>query len=150
MAARRAPPVQASLLDWQQPAAYAAEAVRASTLAGRISRAVSVSLAECQLNRREIAQRMGAYLGEAVSPAMLDAYASQGREQHNISAVRLAALVRATGDMRLLDLLCEPFGQAVIERRLLPLLELADVHEQQEALRRRADAIRRMTREGMA
>lgn len=92
MAARRPAPVQASLLDWQQPAAFPAEAVRASTLAGRISRAVSVSLSECKTPRREIARRMGAYLGEPVSTAMLDAYASQARDQHNISAVRLLAL----------------------------------------------------------
>jgi hypothetical protein len=73
---------------------------------------------------------------------------AKAREDHNISAVRLVALAHATGDMRLLDLLCKPLGYAAIERRLLPLLELADTHEQIEALRRRQDGIRRRLREG--
>jgi hypothetical protein len=62
--------------------------------------------------------------------------------------VRLLALAHATGDVRLLDMLCEPLGFAVIDRRLLPMLELADTHEQIETLRRRQDGIRRLLRDG--
>jgi hypothetical protein len=145
---RRARPVQPDLLDWQAPQAYPAEAVRAATVAGRISRAVAFTLRHCGVKRQDIAARMAAYLGEPVSPAMLDAYASQAREDHNISAVRLLALAHATGDVRLLDMLCEPLGFAVIDRRLLPMLELADTHEQIETLRRRQDGIRRLLRDG--
>lgn len=142
-APRRPAPVQPSLLDWAPPAPFPEEQVRASTLAGRISRAVAATLRDCGLERREVAARMSAFLGEPVSAAMLDAYSSQARGDHNISAVRFAALLHATGDARLLALLAEPFGLAVVERRLLPLLELAEVHEQMDALRRRKEHIRR-------
>jgi hypothetical protein len=145
---RRPPPVQPGLFDWQAPAAYPPDQVRAATLHGRISRAVAQTLRDCGLPRAEVCARMEAFLGARVSQAMLDAYASQAREEHAISAVRLAALAHATGDARLLDVLAESLGLAVIPRRLLPLIELAEVHEQAEALRRKADALRRAARGG--
>lgn len=146
---RRPSPCQPLLLDWHPPEPYPEDAVRAATLGQRISRAVAQTLRDCRQDRRRIAERMGAYLGETVSLAMLDAYASQARGDHNISAVRLAALVHATGDERLLDLLAEPLGLAVIPRRMRPLLDLAEAHEEAEAARRKVDALRRMAREGI-
>ncbi len=104
MAARRPAPVQPSLLEWAPPAPYAEQDVRAATLAGSISRAVAQTLRECTLDRTEVARRMSAFLGEPVSLAMLNAYASQAREDHSISAVRLLALMHATGDTRPLEL----------------------------------------------
>jgi hypothetical protein len=148
MPSRRPPPIQPSLLDWQPSASYAPDTVRAATLGGRISRAVAQTLRDCPRERGEIAARMGAFLGEPVSPAMLNAYASQAREDHNISAVRLAALAHATDDPRLLDMLAEALGLAVIPRGMLPLLELAGVHEEMDALRRRRDALRSLAARG--
>ena len=149
MPKRRPAPVQPSLLDWAPPAPYAEQDVRAATLAGRISRAVAQTLRECGLDRPEVARRMGTFLGEAVSVAMLNGYASQAREDHSISAVRLLALMHATGDTRLLELLLQPFDLAVIPRRLLPMIELAEVHEQMETLKRRKDALRRSATGGI-
>ena len=143
MVQRRPAPVQPSLLEWVPAAPYAEADVRAASLAGRISRAVAQTLRECGLERDEIARRMTAFLGERVSPGVLNAYASQAREEHNISAVRLVALAHATGDTRLLELLLQPFDLTAISRRMLPMLELAQVHEEAEVLRRRKDAIRR-------
>lgn len=143
MAQRRPGPVQPSLLDWAPSAPYAEGDVRAASLAGRISRAVAQTLRDCPLDRDAIAARMSAYLGERVSPGVLNAYASQAREEHNISAVRLVALAHATGDTRLLELLLQPFDLTAISRRLLPMIELAQLHEEAEALRRRKDVLRR-------
>lgn len=143
---RRPVPHQPSLLD--APAGYPPEAVRAATLAGRISRAVAHTLRECPLQREEIADRMGAFLGERVSAAMLNGYASQARDDHNISAVRLLALAHATSDARLLDLLAAELGLAVVGRDDLARIELLRLQDEERALKRRMDELKRGLRGG--
>lgn len=146
-------PTQPDLLDWQPPEAVVAfepAAVRAATVPDSIARAVAATLRDCGLAREEVAARMSAYLGERVPKSMLDAYASEARREHAIPVTRLIALLHATGDRRLLQMLAEPMGWAVIERRHLPLIELAAVHERQDELRRRADALRRTAKIGGA
>lgn len=143
------PAVQPDLLTWEPPQAVMAfdeREVRGATLAARISRAVSVALRECGKPRKRVAEAMGAFLGEGVSDAMLDAYASVARDQHRISLPRFMALLHATADRRLLELLAEPMGWAVIERKHLPLIEVAAIRERQEELRRRGDALMRKAR----
>lgn len=142
---------QPDLLDWTPPApvaAFAPEQVRGATLEARIARAVSVALQESKLTRDEIAARMSAWLGEKVSLNMLNAYASVARGDHSIGLSRFLALVQATGDRRLLELLAEMFGWAVIERRHLPLIEMAAVQERLDELHRTKDALRRQARAG--
>jgi hypothetical protein len=89
---------------------------------------------------------MSEFLGQPVSVNMLDAYASQARGQHNISAVRLVALLHATQDRRLLELVAEMFGWPVIERKFLKLIELASLQEREDALRRQRETLRREAR----
>jgi hypothetical protein len=151
MASRRL--AQPDLLDWQPPepvVAYEPAHVRAANVAASIARAVSATLRDCRLPRDEVAQRMSDYLGERVSKHMLDAYASEARQDHPIPVTRLVALMHATGDRRLLQLLADPLGWAVIERRHLPMIELAAVQEQRDELARRTDALRRAARAGGA
>lgn len=140
---------QLSLLGWTPPQAELAfdeTRIRSATLDARIARAVSVALGECGKSRAAVAREMSAYLGEPVSPAMLDAYASVARDQHRIGVGRYVALVHATGDRRLLQLLAGRFGWAVIEARHLPLIEVALLREQEDELRRRRDALMRKAR----
>ena len=142
---------QLDLLDWQAPepvAAFGVDQVRAVTFGGRLSRAIGVSLAECGDSRGAVAGRMGEWLGRTVSVNMLNAYASQAREEHVPPTDRFAALCHATQDRRLLQLLAAPHGWAVIERRYLPLIELAAVREREDALRRQAAALRRRAQSG--
>jgi hypothetical protein len=139
------------LLTWQAPqpvASFPADQVRAASLSQRISRAVAATLRDCKLDREEVAQRMGEYLGEPVRVPSLDAYASQAREGHRVPACRLMALVHVTGDARLLQLLADEFGLAVIERRYLPLIELAAVREHEDEVRRHAEQLRRKAKSG--
>jgi hypothetical protein len=89
---------------------------------------------------------MSDLLGEAVSTAMLDAYASVARGDHRISVPRYAALTQATADRRLLEMLAIPNGWTVIERRHLALIELAEMREQEDRLRRRRTALTRQAR----
>jgi hypothetical protein len=142
---------QPDLLEWEPPqtvARFAEDQVRAASLAGRVSRAVAAALTDAAERRETIAARMSAFLGERVSPAMLDAYASQAREDHRISVPRFAALLHATRDRRLLELLAEPMGWAMIERRHLPLIEVAAIREHEDELRRRREHLMRQARTG--
>ena len=143
------PPEQLDLLTWSPPQAALAfdeSDVRGATVAARMARAVSVALRDCGKARRQVAAQMSAFLGEDVSPAMIDAYASVARDAHRISLPRFLALIHATGDRRLLHMLAEPMGWAVVERKHLVLIELAAAREQEEALRRRREALARRAR----
>lgn len=147
------PPIgQMDLLDWSPPqpvARFDEHRVRASNFRDRLARAISVALKDADDRghyREQIAQQMSEFLGERVSKHMLDAYASQARGDHTISVARLLALLHATRDARLLQLLAEPLGWAVVERKYLPLIELAAVREQSDTLAKRAKEVRRAAR----
>jgi len=153
MPPRTAPPAgQMNLLEWEPPAPVARfedARVRAATLPALIARAIAEVLrtaAEAGTDRAQVAERMSEYLGQRVSKSMLDAYASQAREDHAIPLSRFVALLHATGDRRLLELLAEPLGWSVIERRYLPLIELASVREHEDEVRRRAANLRQRAR----
>lgn len=144
-------PAQPDLLEWQPPetvVAFEPAQVRAASVAASIARAVAATLRDCGLPRDQVAERMSAYLGERVSKAILDAYASEARREHAIPVTRLIALMHATGDRRLLQLIAEPLGWAVIEARHLPLIEVAAIREHEDELRRRREALTRRARTG--
>lgn len=147
-------PRQLDLLrGWEPPAAtvrFEPEQVRAGTVAHQICRAVSAALRDAAKSRNEIAKAMSDFLGENVTVNMLNAYASQARENHPISMARFIALLHATADRRLLELLAEPMGWTVIPQKYLPLIELAAVRERQTELARHGDALARKARQGGA
>lgn len=147
------PPRQPDLLDWTPPAtvrAFDPAQVRAAGWAGRIAKAVGIALKECRLPREKIAADMAAYAGQKVSLHMLNAWASEAREEHAIPLVKLLALIHVTRDRRLLELFAAEFGWVVIDRCHLPMIDLAHVHEQAHELRRRADRLRHQARSGGA
>lgn len=152
MAARTPAPAQLDLLDWTPPQAEIAfdhHDVRSASPAGRIARAVAVALRDCGRPRTETAAAMSDYLGERVTPNMMDAYASVARTLHPISLVRFLALIHVTRDRRLLQMLAEPMGWAVVERRHLPLIAAARIREREDALKAERKALVRMAkREG--
>lgn len=148
----RAPAGQMTLLDWEPPqpiARFAPERVRGNTRQQQLARAIGAALRDADekgLTREDIASRMSEFLGEKVSKNMLDAYASPARDEHVMNLPRFQALLHATGDRRLLELLAEPMGWSVVEKRHVALIELAAIQERQDELRRRADALRRSAR----
>lgn len=137
------------LFDWQPPAmlrAFPAERIRAAGVRASVAKAIGLALRECGRTREQVADEIGAYLGEDISKNMLDAYASESRADHVINIVRFLALVHATRDFRLLQLLAEPFGLAVIDDRYLPAIEDAMYAEQIETLSQRQRLARRRWR----
>lgn len=142
------------LFDWQpeEPVRRFDEVeVRAASMRGRVAKAVSATLKAAAAegrNREAVAATMSEWLGEKVSAAMLNAYASEQREDHSISVVRLAALLLATGDVRLLQMLAEVTGHAVVEARFLPWIEVGQIADRKAELDRLYETARRGARKG--
>lgn len=144
---RRRPRLNAGpdLFSWTPPqttTAFAPERIRAASLAAQIAKAVSAALRDCGQPREAVAAQMSAFLAEPVSVETLDKYASEAADTRVINAVRLIALIRATRDRRLLELIAQPLGWAVIERRHLPAIDLAVALEKRTEIDRAAKALR--------
>lgn len=130
------------LADWKPEEVavrFDREELRAATLQAKLCRAMKLALAMCGMERAEIAAKMSEYLGKPVSKAMLDAYVSEGREDHCISVERFMALVHATGDLRLIGLLADCFGLAAVPRKFVAAIEQAMIDDKIAELTRRRD-----------
>ena len=79
-----------------------------------ISSAVGRALKEDSRPRAVVAGAVTALLGEDVSKFMLDAYASEAREGHSISAARFLAVVAATERLDILDAVIARVGGRVL------------------------------------
>jgi hypothetical protein len=134
------------LLDWEPPMIvrrYDEERVRTASLRSRIARAVSETLKEAAGSREEIAEAMSAWLGEEVSVNMLNAYASEAREDHSIPYLRLLALMHATGDVRLLQMGAEMFNHVVADNRYLDWIKVGMDADRREQAAKMADELNR-------
>ena len=132
--------------DWQPPEVvqrFDDTRVRASSLRQKMALGVAETLKGSDLDRDAIAEAMAAWLGEDVSKNLLDAYASQAREEHVISLLRLIALIHATGDLRILQMIAELFDHSVIDDRYLPWIEVGQLAERKDEFDRAFDAARR-------
>lgn len=96
--------------------------VKAWSQQARLSRAVALTMDESGMSRDEIAAAMTEVLQAPLSKAMLDGYAAPAREQHSISAIRLAALIQVTGDARALNTLLEGAGLIAIPKKYEALI----------------------------
>ncbi len=106
--------------DWRAPVVeHEPDKVRSASFRGQLARAVSTTLTEAGVERSEIARKMSDYLGAEVSENMLNAYAAESREEHNISTERLHALCMVTGDWRPVAVLIKGSDKALIDRRYL-------------------------------
>lgn len=83
----------------------------------KLSQAMSRALDEARdhgFDRYEVARRMSEILDQDVSKGMIDAYTSQARETHTISAVRFKAFVRATGCIWLWNVYLDGEGLTIL------------------------------------
>lgn len=115
------------------------EAVKSWSISGRLSKAVALTMDECEMTREQIAAAMSEIIKGNVSKGMLDAYASEARE-HSISAVRLAALIEVTGDARALNALLENSGLIVVPQKYEALLRREKARELRERAEREEQA----------
>lgn len=143
-----------SLFDWVPPAAPAVrydapEEVRAASLAATFIRGMAKAEEQSGKSREDIAAAMSGYLQQPVSKAILDQYMSEGREDYVINVVRFLAFMDATRDFRLLSLLAEPFGLAVIEKRYLAAVEEAMYAAEIEEMQAMKSVARRKWKGGL-
>lgn len=99
-----------------------------------IAASVAYALKDEPRSRFEVAGAMSALLDEQVTKLMLDAYASEAREGHNISAARLFALIAATQRFDLLDAIMRRIGAALLVGDELITARLGHLKAQQRAL----------------
>lgn len=92
-------------------------------LACRIARNISEALERCTKGRHLVADEM------SISKAMLDNYASEAKDGHNITLERFIRLVKATGETGLLDLLAAEFDLAIIPRKYLKVIEYYHIRD---------------------
>lgn len=112
---------------------------RAADLAGLdriVASAVGQALKDDARSRAEIAGAMSALLAESVTALMLDAYASEARDHHNISLHRFLALVAVTERHDLLDHIVRRVGAALLVGEEIHAARLGHLRAQ----RRRIDA----------
>lgn len=135
------------LTDWRpaEPvAAFAPETVRGASIAVSLSKGVSQALKACGRSRADVAELMSQYLDESISEATLNAYASEAKGEHIINVVRFVALLHVTRDRRLLELVASMFDWAVIERKYLPAIAMAQKLEKRAEMDREIDSDRRL------
>jgi hypothetical protein len=101
---------------------YSPERVRAASVAGRIARTVAEAIREFGHSREETAALMSEYLGETVTPQMLDQYSSTANEKHNIPAHRLIALLAVTSDVRIVNAALEGSTFIALDQVYEPLI----------------------------
>jgi len=116
------------------------ELVKAWSLGGRLAKAIAICMEECGLSRDEIAAQMSEITKASISKTLLDAYASQAKEQNQISAVRLAALVAITGDARPFNVLLAEAGLIVVPQKYEALLKRERARELRQQLEREEQA----------
>lgn len=145
------------LLSWEPPAvvhSFAPEKIRASSLKTMISKVTSAALKEAaskdpSRTREQVAEMMGEWLGEACTETMLNAYASEAREDHVPSIVRFLGIAHATGcAQEMLQALAELFGLAVVPEHYVPAIEAEMIADQVESLKTRQQAKRREWKKG--
>jgi hypothetical protein len=138
---------QPDLLSWTAPTPverFDPLQVRAASLAVKLKRSIAEALrtqTEKGFDRDQIALAMADFLGEDLPKSALDGWCSEAREEHMPSLVRFVALLHATFDARLLQVIADQIGMAVIEKRWLPMIELASIREHEDAVKRRRQAL---------
>jgi hypothetical protein len=105
-----------------------------SAIVGRI-------LKEDERTREVIAAEMSSLLAETVTRMMLDAYSAEARDNHNISAHRLLALIAVTDRFDLLDTALRRIGAVIIVGEEIATAELGHIDRQMAALKARKRAV---------
>ncbi len=152
--ARYRDPLTKDLFSWEPPKVaigYGSEVIGRGRLDNKIARLIAQALRDARedgLNRAEVARRMSAYLGRAVSEAMLNKWSSEGSEDHRIPLDAFIGLVHATEAKELLGFVPGEFGLTVIENEYAELIEerLLDDHIEEMQARKQVLAARRKSR----
>jgi hypothetical protein len=121
-------------------------ATRPADLAGldrMVSAAVGFALKEDRRSRAEVAGAVSSLLDEDVSRWMLDAYSSEARDSHNISAGRFFALIAATKRYDLLNAILRRIGASVLVGEEIRTARIGDLQVQLRAIQEELKKLKR-------
>lgn len=124
-------------------------AVEQSDLAGIervIASGVSTALKDDPRTRWELAAAVSQLLDDEVSKLMLDAYSSEARDGHNISASRFFALIAATGRFDILNAVCAMIGCKVLVGEEIHTAELGHLDREIAKLNERKKLLARIAK----
>jgi hypothetical protein len=110
------------------------------SFAEEIALAIGLILKEDGRSRDVFAEDLTAFLGEKVSRAMLDAYASKARKEHSVPAQRLFAIVAISGRWDILDALISKFDVRIATFKDVALMETGKAYLNLRRLERKLDA----------
>jgi hypothetical protein len=110
----------------------------------QVAAAVALMLSQDGRSRYEIAGGVSGLLQDDVSKLMLDAYASEARDTHNISAARLFAVVAETQRYDILRVLLAKIGVDIVVGEEIATLRLGHIRRQQELLAREEAELRKI------
>lgn len=140
-----------ALTDLQM--AFSFEVPQAATDAGdlagfgpMLAASVARVCREDSRDRGAIAAAMSGVLGETVSRAMIDAYASEARGEHNIPAHRWWALIAVTGRWDVADAIAARCGARLLSGDEIRAAELGHVQAQIAELKERERELRTTTK----
>jgi len=105
--------------------------------------AVAQILKDEPRDRYTVAAAVSRLLGDDVSKLMLDAYASEARDSHNISLARFLALIAATDRHDVLNALLNKIGCAVLVGEEVYLAEIGHLESQKRELEERLRMLKR-------
>ena len=123
----------------------------------RIASAIALIIKEEPRSRYEVAGEVSRLLDDEVSKAMIDAYSSEAKENHNISAGRFYALIAATGRFDIFREFCTDIGVDLVIGDEIYTAELghiaalkAQLAERESKLKKMAPTIARLNGKGGA
>lgn len=108
----------------------------------KIASAVSQILRDDGRSRFEIAGQVSALMGEDVSKWMLDGYASEARDGHNISMARFLGLIVATQRFDALDAVLRQVGVSAMVGDEIRLAEIGHLEAQKRQLDQRLKSLK--------
>lgn len=142
------------LLNWQPPVVALSlkdELGEHGQLDNRIARMVGLALRDARevknLQRTEVATRMGAYLDRRADP-MLDKWASEASDNHRIPLDAFVALIDVTGAQDLMAFIPEMFGFSVVPEKYTDIIELHLIDEHQREIDDRKSRLTARVRTG--
>lgn len=100
-----------------------------------ISAGVARALREDDRDRHEVAAEVSRLLDEPVSKWMLDAYASEGREDHRVPADRWLAIMAVTDRFDIVDAVMRRVGAALLVGEEIHTARLGHLDRQIAALK---------------
>lgn len=108
----------------------------------QVASAVAAILREDPRSRFEVAGQLSALMDADISKFMLDAYAAEARDGHNVSFSRFLGLIVATQRFDVLDGLLRQIGCAVVVGEEILLAEIGHLETQRRNIDQRLKSLK--------